>query len=395
MRKLFYIANIRFPTERAHGIQVAHMCSAFSRQGAAVTLLVPDRKTIDEDPYAYYGVERNFMIEKIPVPDVVRFGKAGFLAESLIFAWRAAGRVKKSLILNPLSLKNNLPAEDGSAPFIKGELREGAIIYTREELPLLFLPRGSAFYEAHQLRRSSFFKRLIRRARGVVAITQGLKNALVQIGISRERTLVAHDGYDEKSFAVRIDKNEARRRLSLPLDKKIAMYIGGLEPWKGAETLCKAASHLATDDILVAIIGGTEEEIEKMKPRYPAVRLLGARSYRQLPANQQAADILVVPNSGQYEVSRSFSSPLKLFAHMASGIVFCAARTPATEEVVTWEQAFPFTPDDPDDLTRVIARALSSESLSDRLARAASAEKRARDFTWDARASRIMAFLAT
>lgn len=381
--RLFYIANIRFPTERAHGIQVAHMCSAFARRHGTgtersqhgtdaekmvVTLLVPDRKTIDEDPYAYYGVERNFTVEKIPVPDIVQFGKAGFLVESLIFAYRAARRAQRA--------------------------RE-TVIYTREELPLLFLPRGRAFYEAHQLRRSPFFKWLIRRARGVIAITKGLRAALVASGISEGRILVAHDGYDEKQFAVRISKEEARKGLGLPIDTKIAMYIGGLELWKGAETLCKAAVSLEQSGILVAIIGGTKEEINNLQRQYPIVRFLGARPYRELAANQQAADILVVPNSGEYETSKSFTSPLKLFAHMASGIAFCAARTPATEEVVMWEQAFPFTPDDPTDLARVVQKALSSPFLADRLSKAAAAEKRARDFTWDKRAGHVLAYMTS
>ncbi len=386
MRKLFYIANIRFPTERAHGIQVAYMCAAFARRHGAdpgsraelttgfdaepidVVLLVPSRSTpIAEDPFSYYGVERNFAIERVLVPDTVRFGRVGFLIESFIFAFKVARR-------------------------IRGE--RDAVIYTREEWPLLFLPRLRAFYEAHQLRRSSFFTWLIRRARAVIAITQGLANALVASGIPKSRMFVAHDGYDEKQFSVRAPKEEARKKLGLPSHAKIALYIGGLEPWKGAETLCKAAVSLERHGILVAIIGGGSEEVHTLQLRYPAVRFLGARPYRELSQNQQAADILVVPNSAKHEISKSFTSPLKLFAHLASGIVFCAARTPATEEVITWEQAFPFEPDDPEDLARVIARALSPEFLSERLSKVREAKKRAKDFTWDARASTIVGFLA-
>lgn len=378
---LFYIANMRFPTERAHGAQVAHMCAAFARQGIQVTLLVPDRKTFSEDPHAYYGVERNFTIEKISVWDVVRFGPVGFLIESLVFAYRAAKRI---------------PGEDGTP--LNPPSQEGGretIVYTREELPLLFLPRRSTFYEAHQLRRSYFLRRLIRRARRVVAISQGLKDALVQNGLPEERILVARDGYDEKQFAERISKEEARKRLGLPQGTKIAMYIGGLEPWKGAETLCNAAALLAKDDVLVVIVGGAEEEVRRFKPKYPAVRFLGARPYRDLAVNQQAADILVVPNSARTELGSQFTSPLKLFAHMASGVAVAVADVPALREVVTSSEAFTFTPDDPRSLADTVARALSSGGLLELRSKAQAAEKRAHDFNWDKRARLVVYFIGT
>ncbi len=389
VKKIFYIANIRFPTERAHGIQVAHMCSSFTSQmrgltqthtqidadeDLGVTLLVPDRKTIDTDPFAYYGIERNFRIEKISVPDIVRFGRIGFLIESLSFAYQAAKYIKKICVHLRLYPRSS-----------------AVLVYTREELPLLFLPRESTFYEAHQLRRSYFFKQIIRRAKGIVAITQGLKNALVKMGIPAEKILVAHDGYDEKAFAVHVDKQEARKRLALPADKKIALYIGGLEAWKGAETLCKAAAFLAKDDILVAIIGGTGEEIKGFQMKYAAVRFLGAHPYRELPVNQQAADVLVIPNSGRERISREFTSPLKLFAHMASGAPIVASRLPSLCEVLSDETAELVLPDDPQALAEGIRTA-----LRDRAASAQKAKKAAEivvEYSWDKRAQHVLAYI--
>lgn len=393
MRKLFYIANIRFPTERAHGVQVAHMCASFARHmrrydadttqmnadtDIAVTLLVPDRKTIDEDPYAYYGVERNFTVEKIAVPDIVRFGRVGFFIESLVFAWRTARRVRATTDIRCTQM---LQTSDVHR----------CCIYAREELPLLFLPRRRAFYEAHQIHRSFFFRFLTKRAKGIVAITQGLKDALVRQGLSGERILVAHDGYDEKQFTIRISKEEARRKFGLPTDAKIAMYIGGLEPWKGAETLCKAAASLEQNGILVAIIGGTEEEIDRFQHKYPLVRFLRARPYRELAANQQAADILVVPNSGEYETSKSFTSPLKLFAHMASDVPIVASRLPSLAEVLSKKNAYLVAPDDPVALTDGINYTLQHPVES--AARAEQAAMNVKMYSWDKRAEYVLAYI--
>ncbi|MSU55800.1 MAG: glycosyltransferase [Candidatus Taylorbacteria bacterium] len=370
MTALYYIANMRFPTERAHGIQVAKMCEAFAQRHGTdtekinVTLLVPDRKTMEEDPFVYYGIERIFTIERIPVPDIVRFGKLGFLIESFLFALRATRRALQE---------------------------RDAIIYTREELPLLLMSPRRAFYEVHQLRRSFIFTHSIKKAKGVISITQGLKDALVRTGVPKERILVAHDGYDAKQFGVLVTKTEARARLSLSPDKRIAVYIGGFEEWKGVETLCKASEFLRSDNIQIAVIGGTAKEKETYERKYPLVTFLGARPYADLPRNQQIADVLVIPNSGQERISREFTSPLKLFAHMASGVPIVASKLPSLTEVLSERNAYIVEPDDPKALADAIKETLRSPQAS--TARARQAKEDARTYTWSNRAGNVLAYI--
>src|SRR3989344_3182266 len=362
MSAFFYIANIRFPTERAHGIQVAKMCEALGENGAKVTLLVPDRKTFAGDPFSYYGTRHNFQVEKISVPDVVSLGRIGFLFESVLFAYRAAKRLRT---------------------------QTDALIYTREELPLLFLPKKSAFYEMHQLRGSFLARLLLKRAKRIIVISNGLKEALVYIGYPRERVAVAHDGFDEREFGVRLSKGEARARLTLPKEAKLAMYIGGFEVWKGLRTLLDAARLLKERGINVAVIGGTEFENNSLSIKYPEVRFLGYRPYTELAFNQQAADVLVIPNSGRERISREFTSPLKLFAHMASGRPIVASRLPSLCEVLSDESAYLVPPNDPTALAEGIRTACEREEESER--KAAVANSRVREFTWVKRAKDILA----
>ena len=59
--KILYLAQIRLPTEKAHGIQIMKTCEAFAEQGAEVVLVVPShRGDIRQDPFEYYRVKRNF-----------------------------------------------------------------------------------------------------------------------------------------------------------------------------------------------------------------------------------------------------------------------------------------------------------------------------------------------
>src|SRR3989344_4233797 len=86
--KFAYIANVRMPTEKAHGLQIMEMCSAFAKEGAEVTLFVPWRfNKIKIDAFSYYGIGRVFKIKKIPAIDIMPIwgGRAGFFLLQVSF----------------------------------------------------------------------------------------------------------------------------------------------------------------------------------------------------------------------------------------------------------------------------------------------------------------------
>ena len=55
--KILYLADIRFPLERANGIQTAESCHALALRGHDVTLLVrPDTASPPREPWSYYDL---------------------------------------------------------------------------------------------------------------------------------------------------------------------------------------------------------------------------------------------------------------------------------------------------------------------------------------------------
>ena len=57
--RILYFADIRFPLERANGIQTMETCHALAGRGHSVHLVVrPDTSTPARDPFAYYGLRR-------------------------------------------------------------------------------------------------------------------------------------------------------------------------------------------------------------------------------------------------------------------------------------------------------------------------------------------------
>ena len=85
--KILYLAAIRLPTEKAHGLQIMKTCEALADAGAEVELIVPTRHTnIKQDEFEYYDVRSVFKVTRVRVLDLFKWGKLGFLVSSILFA---------------------------------------------------------------------------------------------------------------------------------------------------------------------------------------------------------------------------------------------------------------------------------------------------------------------
>lgn len=359
--KIIYVANVRMPTEKAHGVQIAKTCEALTVLGHDVELVVPDRKTdILDDLFSYYALTARFSLKRLPVWDTVRYGTIGFLFESFLFA-RAVRRYIRDISFD--------------------------LLLSRDEHVLAHVP-APYIWESHTGAWNGAAQKVARRAKCVVVISEGLKNFYRSQGVAMDKFVVAHDGVDLEQFARQESKEKARKRLKLPKDSKIAMYIGRLDGWKGINTLLEASKFLPRGWVL-AIIGGETAQIARFSLQYPHVQFLGFHPYRELPDNMAAADVLVLPNTGRDEVSAKFTSPLKLFAYMTSGVPIVASDLPSIREVVDEHSAFLVQPDDPAALAKGIESALKEGDV-----RAFHARSRVAAYSWKKRAERIVAACA-
>lgn len=364
--KILYIANARMPTEKAHGIQIMKTCEAFAELGHEVELVLPWRfNFIKEDIFRYYNVRKNFKIKKIPSLDLIWAGKIGFWIQSFTFAKAACWY----------------------AMFKKSD-----IIYSRDELPLFGLSffKKNIFWETHTGRYNFIVKQLLKKCAGIVSITKGLKNFYVKNGIDAKKIIVAPDAVDLADFSKNYVQADVRKKLGLPTDKKIVLYIGRLDGWKGVNTLFEA-SKLLPDEIRVVVIGGETKLVARLQKEYPRIIFLGFRPYRELAENLAAADVLLLPNTGKNEISTNFTSPLKLFAYMASKKPIIASNLPSLKEILNEENAYFVAPDNEFDLKKAIEIALSRKELSE--SKVNKAYQGVQKYTWLARADKIINFI--
>jgi len=75
-------------------------------------------------------------------------------------------------------------------------------------------------------------------------------------------------------------------------------------------------------------MGGTAVDIAAFTKMYgndARVAIIGQKSDSERPLYLRAADMCVLPNSGESDISTTFTSPLKLFGYMASGTPIVAS----------------------------------------------------------------------
>lgn len=360
---IVYLANIRFPSERAHTIQISHMCDAFVAQGVE-TILYVNKRQPDEN---------SFSVQEIHY-------KVTRLSHGFFFP-----RIKAAYYLSELFF---------SCSFLRLGDTNATHIFSRHEWVIwflsIFISTKKLVWESHEAKYNFPARRLLKKNIKTIVISEGIFDAYTSLGVPASHMLVAHDAIDQTFFQPVETKEVARARLGLLPEEKVIMYIGGFDAWKGTETFFASAKFV--HNVRFVVIGGTKKEVQLFSIKYPDVTFLGQHPYHELKDNQQAADVLVVPNSGQNDLSLKYTSPLKLFAHLASGVPLVISDIPSLVTVAGRDLVTTVVPDSPQALAEGIENVFADYDGKKRSAQAL--KEQAIRYTWDKRAEAIITFIS-
>ena len=187
------------------------------------------------------------------------------------------------------------------------------------------------------------------------------------------------------------DRRGARRALGLG-DHPVLLFVGRIQPLKGADVAVRALAALDRPDAVLLVVGGASgndggSEVERV---HRLIDELGVRSQvRFVPPQQhhilstyyRAADVVLVP-------SRSESFGLVALEAAACGTPVIASAVGGLLTLVDHgDTGFLVPGRDPDEFARLAARLLDDELLARSMSRRAA--ERSRRYTWSLAAARL------
>lgn len=375
-KKLFIIFHGRFPSEKAASLFAGKSAESFAREGVETILIVPRRISRGAtDPYQYYNLEKNFKIVYLPTIDL--FG-APFLKAAAF----------------PISF---LTFSIFTFFFLIFKARKNDFIYSNESLPIylssFYFP--NTLYELHDFpKKKSFFHRnLFKRVRNILSHNNWKMEKLeIIFGVPKSKMILERNAVEIKEFDIPVSKEKAREKLGLPLEKKIVVYTGHLYSWKGVDTLAEVAKKLP--EALVVFVGGTLPDIKRFKDTYdhiPNILIVGYKEHAEIPYWQKAGDVLILPNTAKEDISKFYTSPMKLFEYMASGRPIIASRIPSIVEILNDKNSVLVESDSVEALASAIFGIAHNQEKGETLSSQARVD--VEEYAWDKRAKRILAFI--
>ena len=240
-------------------------------------------------------------------------------------------------------------------------------------------------------------------ASAIVVSTHEERRWLIDLyAVDPERVHLITPGVDHRLFQP-ADRQGAKKALGL-IGRTVLLYVGRLQPLKGADTAIRAFGKLISSGALdpatatLLIVGGASgmnggSEVEALHRLAADLGLQGcvtfipAKPQTALPAYYQAADVCIVPSHVE-------SFGLVALEAQACGAVVVASDISGLRSIVEHgSTGLLARPGDADDFAAMIGRVISSRQFARKIATKAAA--RTSKYSWDSSAGAMHQLYAT
>lgn len=376
--RVAYCTNVRLPSERAHGHQIAQVCDALVSLGHQVTVFATIREeTIQESFASYYGVSGQILLKHI-----------GF--KKHIPNWPPLRPLR-------LAIQNRGMIRDYKTELTKDRFD---LLYTRTPalLATLIATGIPVILELHQLPRRgrSAFVRHCNACKLVVCLTERMRQELGEWGVHPARMTVEGDAVDIDRFRPLPKKSDARIQVLVAAsDRFVVGYTGSIITMghdKGVGLIADAVSRLRSQKLNISklIAGGPDNARMALQRRddHPE-EYMGHQPHARIKWILAACDVLVYPApASDHPYFTRYTSPLKIFEYMTACRPIIAADIPPVRDILDETSAYFFRPGDAADLARVIEHIMQHPEEAKK--KAVEAADRVMHHTWEERMKRIL-----
>ena len=357
--RLLYITTLHYPSPYANRVNVMKMSQSFAEL-TDYKIILGDVSTSLEDIFREYGINKPFAAD-------VLYKKPPVLRPRALFA--------------ALKIKNIMASEPPETVFY---IRDFLLAYFLSFLSKRF--RERYFIECQSLGKFSHFlyRRVFHGARGVISSNHAKKEEIHErYGVSLENIVVGPNGFDEELFKNLPTQADARKKLGFLPDIKIVMYVGSMLPWKGTDVIYEVACLLPQ---YTFVLVGADRDEEKNN-----IRMIAKKDNHAIPTYLRAADLLLAPYRTDSVRAQKYFSPIKVFEYMAAQVPFAITDLPAVREFLSDEETYFVKEYSKEAFRDAIVSAIKNPD--ERMRRAENAHRKSPEFSWQARAGRILDFI--
>lgn len=242
---------------------------------------------------------------------------------------------------------------------------------------------------------SAVERRIIRRARHVIVVSEPLRSEAAKLRNSDDEITMTPTAVNTERFNPEIDATGLKQELGLE-GKFVIGYVGALTGWHGIKLLYGLVEELTkrgATDFVVFVVGGNPERLAKHRARTDerglSDRLIfhGSVPHDEIPRAVRVMDVGLVPDTTPW------SAPVKLFEYLASGVPAIAARYPAVEAAMDdGQEGLLFQPKSVAAMADAIEKAMGDPELLKTLGGNAR-ERTVKDYSWGGAVTQIEAIL--
>ncbi|MEG5000122.1 glycosyltransferase family 4 protein [Microcoleus sp. B4-D4] len=383
---VFFTRNVLPQPNIASLVQVAHSANAaanlgypavlvYLRKGWSasnpVDLLFPFQPRKPDDKLAKtYNLQEKLKVADLPVPAFDFWDNK----------WTNASTIVCKYYLPIHLLKSTKIVHSRDWNFVKAAIKNG-------------IP---AIYEQHHHEDKKFAPEIVSNPLFQIAVTVAdtVRDSMIENGMPPEKIITLHNGFNHLFLARQAAAADNWRQQLLAGDRQhLAVYAGGLYPFKGVDMLVDVAEELP--EVQFAIAGGDSSQVTAYRKlakekQVNNINFLGYLPQNQLASLLQAADVLTHPHC--LTEAATFTSPLKFFDYMASGTAIVATEIASLMEFKSGNIAAIWCePDNPQQFAQSIRDCLTKyprqvEGYAETL-------KFVKQFSWENRIERILSYV--
>jgi len=288
-------------------------------------------------------------------------------------------------VVDKLIKKENLKFDLIHCHFTYPASYVGVKLKEKYKKPLVVTAHGYDIYDLPF--RNEFWKNklshILNKADKIIAVSERNLNCIEKLGF-KNTAVVIPNGFDKEKFYYK-DMLKCRKKLNLPLDKKIILTVGNLVEVKGQKYLIEAMKSIVKQrkDVLCYIVGEGKLKSKLTKKiktlgLQDYIKLMGEESHTKIPLWMNACDLFVLPS-----LNESFG--VVQIEAMACGKPVVATKNGGSEEIITSKDyGLLCEPANPEDLAEKILIGLDKKWDEEYIL------NYAKQFTWEKIAKEII-----